>query len=52
LTRVGVLQGEPEQTELEKLRLEMVEELRKVREDLKQSNQHNAELITEMKLMN
>jgi type VI protein secretion system component VasF len=44
-----LIQGEPEQNEIEKLRLETVEELRKVREDLKQSNLSNQELIAEMR---
>lgn len=47
------IQGEKEeQNDLEKLRLEMVEELRKVREDLRQANTQNSELIQEMKQMN
>lgn len=49
----GVIQGErEEQSELEKLRLEMVEELRKVREDLRQANAANHDLIAELKQMN
>jgi hypothetical protein len=48
-----VIQGErEEQSELEKLRLEMVEELRKVREDLRQANAANHDLIAELKQMN
>jgi hypothetical protein len=51
--RIGSLSTDKEElSELEKLRLEMVEELRKVREDLRQSSSQTTELVTEMKQMN
>lgn len=51
--RIGAISTDKEElSELEKLRLEMVEELRKVREDLRQSSSQTTELVTEMKQMN
>ena len=39
-------------SELEQLKLEMVKELRDVREDLKKMNQSNMDCISELKAMN